>query len=547
MSAATSATRAAERDRPGPGTGRAGTLAGTGALVRLLLRRDRVMLAVWVLVAWGVAAARSGGTYEALYPTPEALQARYDQVMVEVPMFLLFQGPAYGADVDALLVQESFGAATLFAALGAVIFVVRHTRTDEQAGRRELVGSAPVGRHAPLAAALAVVGAGGALLAVLTGATMTASAMPVTGSLIFGLVVGSAVWVSAAMAAVAAQLTTSPRGAAVGAFALFTALHFVRGVSDLGGPGLAWLGWLTPHGWLQRTQPFAADLWWPFLLVAALVAVLVRLSATLSDRRDLGAGLWAPRPGRTTASRGLGGPLGLAWRLHRTMALVWVVGTAAVCLPTALVGSAGMEQYAAGDQMAAWAASMGSAETTDVLFVYIAFTTVFPISLYAIQIVLRIRAEEADGLAALLLSTPVGRLRWAAGHLVPALAVPAVLLCVVGLCFGAGSDEPAAMLATVLRLVPAVWVMVGVAMAACGWAGRAAPVAGYGALAVALTVEFGQHLGWPDWIFPVLSPFAHVLPFFGTPGVGTLAVLTAVAAGLCAVGLAGLRRRDLLS
>jgi ABC-2 type transport system permease protein len=226
------------------------------------------MLAIWVLVAWGVAAARSGGTYEALYPTPEALQARYDQVMVEVPMFLLFQGPAYGAGVDALLVQESFGAATLFAALGAVIFVVRHTRTDEQAGRRELVGSAPVGRHAPLAAALAVVGAGGALLAVLTGATMTASAMPVTGSLVFGLVVGSAVWVSAAMAAVAAQLTTSPRGAAVGAFALFTALHFVRGVSDLGGPGLAWLGWLTPNGWLQRTQPFAADLWWPFLLVA---------------------------------------------------------------------------------------------------------------------------------------------------------------------------------------------------------------------------------------------------------------------------------------
>ncbi|MFE3458437.1 ABC transporter permease [Nocardiopsis aegyptia] len=537
MSAAAAAPRAA--------TAAGTTLTGTGPLARLLLRRDRVMLAVWVLLSWSVAAARAGGTYESMYPTAEALRARYDQVMVEVPMYLLFQGPAYGTDVNALLVQESFGAATLIAALGAVILVVRHTRTDEQAGRRELVGSAAVGRHAPTAAALAVVGAGGALLAVLTSATMLASAMPAAGSLVFGLVVGSAVWVSAAMAAVAAQLTTSPRAAVTGAFALFVALHFVRGVSDLGGPGLAWLGWLTPNGWLQRTQPFAANHWWPFLLVAALVVVLVRVAFVLSERRDLGSGLWASRPGRGTAPRGLGGPFGLAWRLHRAMVLVWIVGTAAVCLPTALAGSAGMEQYASGEQMAAWAAAMGSTEPADVLFVYIAFTTVFPISLYAIQIVLRIRSEEADGLAALLLSTPVGRVRWAAGHLVPALAVPVVLLFVVGLCFGAGSDEPAAMLATVLRLVPAVWVMVGIAMAACGLAGRAAPVVAYGALVLALTVEFGQHLGWPEWIFRALSPFAHVLPFFGTPGAATLAALTALAAALCAVGLAGLRRRDL--
>lgn len=539
MSAAPPAARAA--------TTAGSALTGTGPLARLLLRRDRVMLAVWILLSWGVAAARTGGTYESLYPTAEALRARYDQVMVEVPMYLLFQGPAYGADVDALLVQESFGAATLLAALGAVVFVVRHTRTDEQAGRRELVGSTPVGRHAPTAAALAVVGAGGALVAVLTSATMLASAMPVAGSLIFGLVVGSAVWVSAAMAAVAAQLTTSPRGAAVGAFALFLTLHFVRGVSDLGGPGLAWLGWLTPNGWLQRTQPFAADHWWPFLLVAVLVAVLVRAAFTLSEHRDLGAGQWASRPGRTTTPRGLSGPFGLAWRSHRAGVLVWIAATAAICLPTALVGSAGMGQYATGDQMAEWAAAMGSAEPTDVLFVYIAFTTVFPISLYAIQIVLRIRSEEADGLAALLLAAPVGRLRWAAGHLVPALAVPVVLLFVVGLCFGAGAEDPAAMIATVLRLVPAVWVMVGVAMAACGLAGRAAPVMAYGALVLALTVEFGQHLGWPEWIFRALSPFAHVLPFFGVPGAAALAVLTAVAAGLCAVGLAGLRRRDLLA
>ncbi|RNL86966.1 ABC transporter permease [Halostreptopolyspora alba] len=538
MSTATRAPRAALNP--------AGPLTGTGTLARLLLRRDRFMLAVWLLLSWGVAAGRAGsrGT---LYPTAEARQQRYDQVMVEIPMFKLFQGPAYGTDIDALIAQESFGAATLFAALGAVILVVRHTRTDEQAGRRELLGSTGVGRHASLAAALVVVFVAGALLAVLTSATMIAAGMPAVGSMVFGLVTGSAVWISAAIAAVAAQLTANPRAAMVGAYALFFALHFVRGASDLGGPGLTWLGWLVPNGWLQRTQPFAGDRWWPFLLVAALLVTLVCAAVSLAGRRDLGSGLLATRPGPSTGPRGLGGPFGLAWRLHRGMALGWIVGTAAICLPTALTGTAAMEQYAAGEQMAEWAAAMGSTNPGDALFAYIAFATVFPITLYAIQIVLRMHTDESSGHATLLLAGPVSRLRWAAGHLALALAVPAVLLVVVGLCFGVGAGDYATMLATTTRLVPAVWVMVGIAMAAHGLTGRLAPFVGYGALALALTVEFGQHLGWPDWIFWTFSPFAHVLPFFGPPGAGTLLVLTAMAAALVGAGLAGLRHRDLLA
>lgn len=530
---------------PRAATSLAGPLTGTGTLARLLLRRDRVMLAIWLLLSWGVAAGQAG-TREALYPTAEARQQRYDQIMVEVPMFKLFQGPAYGTDIDALLVQESFGAATLLAALGAVIFVVRHTRTDEQAGRRELLGSTGVGRHAPLAAALVVVFAAGALLAALTSATMVGAGMPAAGSTVFGLVAGSAVWISAAMAAVAAQLAATPRAAMVGAYTLFFALHFVRGASDLGGPGLVWLGWLVPNGWLQRTQPFAGDRWWPFLLVAALLVVLVCVAVSLANRRDLGSGLLATRPGPSAGGRGLGGPFGLTWRLHRGMALAWVAGTVAICLPTALVGTAAMEQYATG-RMAEWAAAMGSANPGDALFAYIAFATVFPITLYAIQIVLRMHTEESSGHTALLLTAPVSRLRWAAGHLALALALPAVLLVAVGLCFGVGDGDPATMLATTTRLVPAVWVLVGIAIAAYGLAGRAAPLLGYGALAVALTVEFGQHLGWPDWLFWTFSPFAHVLPFFGPPGAGTLLILAAVAAALIAAGLAGLRRRDLAS
>ena len=55
-----------------------------------------------------------------------------------------------------------FGAA--FVALMSMFIVGRHTRAEEQNGRSELIGAAPVGRFAPVTAALIVVSAAQLLL-----------------------------------------------------------------------------------------------------------------------------------------------------------------------------------------------------------------------------------------------------------------------------------------------------------------------------------------------------------------------------------------------
>ncbi|GAA3757314.1 ABC transporter membrane-spanning protein [Spinactinospora alkalitolerans] len=519
--------------------------------MRLILRRDRILLPVWLLLTWGTVVGRAD-SMAATYPTAEEREARFDEVMVGVPMFKLFQGPAYGDDVNALTAQEAFAGATLIAALGAALLLVRHTRGEERTGRRELLGSAAIGRHAPLTAALAVVLGAGVLLAVLCAAALIGYGMPAAGSLALGLVCGGAVWVCAAVAAVAAQLTENPGLAGVGAYSLFFALHFVRGASDLGGEGMHWLGWLTPNGWLQRARPFADERWWLFLPVIALVAALLWAAYRLSSRRDLGSGLLPARAGPAAAPASLRGPFGLAWRLNRSAALVWLFAALAVCLPTGYGGAGAMEQYAGGERMRVWADAMGAGRPGDAFFAYIAFAMGFPIAIYAIMTVLRLGAEEGGGTAETLLATPVGRLRWAAGHLVFALGVSALLQVAIGVGFGLGAGlhsgelgaDLARMLTVTTALVPAVWVMAGIAMAAFGLVGRRAPAVAWGALVVAVTVEFGQHLGWPEWLFRVFSPFAHVLPFFGPPSPITLTALTLVAAALCAVGLFGLRHRD---
>ena len=68
----------------------------------------------------------------------------------------------------------------------------------------------------------------------------------------------------------------------------------------------------------RRPDPFAGEMWWPFLIIVGATGLLAWLAIALSRRRDLGAGLdrAAGRP-RRAPRRPSGRPLGLATRLQR--------------------------------------------------------------------------------------------------------------------------------------------------------------------------------------------------------------------------------------
>jgi ABC-2 type transport system permease protein len=98
-----------------------------------------------------------------------------------------------------------------------------------------------------------------------------------------------------------------------------------------------------------------------------------------------------------------------------------------------------------------------------------------------------------------------------------------------------------------MAYAPAVWVLVGVAVALFGLAPRAA-AAVWGLLAFCFLVGMlSELLDLPGWV-NALSPFEHVplLPAADLDLV-PLVALTAIAAGLVTLGLAGFRRRDLAS
>jgi ABC-2 type transport system permease protein len=95
-----------------------------------------------------------------------------------------------------------------------------------------------------------------------------------------------------------------------------------------------------------------------------------------------------------------------------------------------------------------------------------------------------------------------------------------------------------------LAFVPALWVLAGVAFAVFGLAPRAVGAVWAALVACFVIGLLGQLLDLPDRVMD-LSPFQHVpqMPVEGFAPAPT-AMLTAVAAALLALGLAGFRRRD---
>ncbi len=531
------------------------TLAGTGGLVRPVLRRDRVLLPLWVLVL-ALLPAQTAVAIDQFYDTPAKLRDLYGTVAT-TPGLRAMLGPVFGATLGAITTWRA-GLYFTMVALASLLTVIRHTRTDEEAGRRELLGATVVGRYAPLAAALLVtLGANLVLGAVLAGG-MIGVGLPAAGSLAYGLSMAAAGWMFAAVGAVAAQLTDGAGGARGIALSTLGVAYVLRVAGDTGGPGsgFGWLSWLSPIGWAQQTRAYAGERWWVFALVAGMVVVLVAAAFALLARRDVGAGVLAARLGPATAAPSLRSPVALAWRLHRVTLLSWTAGLA---LMGALIGSVA---DSVGDM------AQESAQLKDVLErlggervlsdAYISGAMViFALAAagYAIQATLRLRAEEEGRRAEPVLATAVGRVQWAASHLAFGLLGPAVALLAAGLAeglaYGLTSGDVARelprVLAGALVHLPAVLLLSGLAMALFGLLPRLTPLS-WAALAVfAFLVLIGPLMQLDQAILD-LAPFSHIPKVPGADvSAAPLAWLLGIAALLATAGLAGFRRRDLVS
>jgi ABC-2 type transport system permease protein len=526
------------------------SFTGTRRLLWLVLRRDRFRIAMWMFGLVGLMAV-SASSIVALYTTPQQLEG-YARTVRGNSALIIQAGPGYGLDnptVAAVVMNETSLWLFIAAAVMSVFMVVRHTRTEEEAERAELVRAAPVGRHAALASAM--IGTLVVNTAIAAGhvVVLLAFGLPTIGSLAFGASMVGVGMVFAGVAAVAAQVASGSR-AALAAGGLAVGVAFVlRAIGDVGN-GL--LSWASPVGWAQSIRAYADERWWVLVLPVTATLVLVVAARALQDHRDYGSGLVAQRGGRPEATAQLSTALGLAVRLQRGSLVGWAIGLGALAFFYGLVADQAEQIIEDNPDMADFFAQLGVASVTDAfLSTAMLIMTLFATG-FTVSSVLRLRSEEVSGRVDPVLATPVGRRRWAWSHLLVALAGTVVLAFVCGASMGAGAalvlgetSRIGDLTAAGLVMVPAMWLLAGATLLIYGLLPRWS----FGAWAlvawVFVAAMFGSLLDLPQWLLN-LSPFQHV-PALPAASMSwpPVVVLTAIAAALIAAGLAALDRRDM--
>jgi ABC-2 type transport system permease protein len=546
------AARTQRPGRPLGARGRAG-LTGTAALISLALRRDRIVLPVWVYV-FAASIGSTGYSFRHLYTSLGERLGLIASVRND-PSVLALSGPVYGTSAGSLVAWKVLVFAAAAAGLMGIFTVVRHTRDDEEQGRLELVGAAAAGRQAPLAAALAVAFGSGLVLIPVIAAVQVILGYPVAGSLALGVAVGLSGCVFAAIAAVCAQLTVSARTARGLAVGVLGVSFLLRAVGD-SASGASWLRWASPLGWAEQLQVYAGPRWSVGVLFVLAAAVLTGWAARLAAHRDLGAGLLAARAGQPQAAAWLRSPLALAWRLQRGALLGWAAGFA---LGGAVLGSAArgigpmLNTSAQARQM--FIRLGGHSGLVDAYLAAVIGMMGVAAAGYAVAAVLRLHGEESERRAEPVLAGPVGRVRWAGSHVLVAAAGSVALLLVGGVAMalgdgftsgGVGAEVPR-LAGAGLAQVPAAWVMGGVAVALFGLVPRAAVAGAWSAFGVAALITLlGPAIRLAQGVLDV-SPFSHIPKLPGAAvTVGPLAWLVVAGAVLALVGVAGFRRRDLM-
>ncbi|HET8878990.1 MAG TPA: ABC transporter permease [Arthrobacter sp.] len=525
------------------------TLAGTGVLIRLGLRRDRWLLPGWV-IGFAVVAYSTALAGAELYPDVRSRIEAADAVNATASMVALFGRIYDPASLGALSLIKYTAFMTAILAVLMVVLVIRHTRGDEESGRLELLGGGRLGRDAPLAAALGIGLAASLGVGLLSAAGLAAGGLPAAGSLAFGLGWAATGMAFSAVAGVAAQLTASARAATGLSVGVIAVTYALRAVGDLAEPGPSFLSWLSPIGWNQQIRAFAGDRWWVLVLPVLLCAVLIPAGFALRARRDLGAGLRSERPGPAVGS--LTGVWTLAVRLQYRVWLAWAVAFVVfgVVIGSLVSNVAELLSSATAQDMVKL---LGGAPALRDAFLAAEISIMGLLAAaYGVTAANHLRSEESAGHAEALLATASTRSRWAGSHFGFALAGVAVLMVLAGLAIGAGAaltvQDPSLVARSTVAAVaqiPAAWVLAGLALAAFGWVPRLTAGVWVVLLAFVALGEFGVLWNAPGWLMD-LSPFRHSpLLTVGPEAVPGLLGLTVAAAALAALGYAGWRRRDL--
>ena len=471
-------------------------------------RSSRRALLIWVIALIGIFAS-TAASMNSLYDTPEKI-ADYAAGTRSGSSTLAINGEPYGVDTIGGVIAYELGFMTAIALpLMGILLTARWTRREEESGRLEMIRAGAVARSAPLAAALVWI----VLAFAVTAAGLTLSLVPIgiawsEATLYAVATVSLGVWF-AAVTALAAQLVERTRAVYSVSLAVLAVAFVLRGAGAVNDNVLTWL---SPLGWAGETQAFNAPRWWPIAITLGSAGIIAAAAFAVLERRDLGSGILAARPGPVRARPSLLNDFGLAIRMHRNLIAAW--STVAVLVGGAFGSLADAVEDIAADN-AALQEVMGG-DQTDAFLSFMVLLLALVIVGYAVQSASRVSEEEREGRLEPALAGAIGRVRWLAGHLI-AICLGTVVVAATGaLALGVAvaavqsdGSEVARMLGATFAYLPAALAIAALAIALYAVRPALQPLAWLVFAYAAVVALLGDSLQMPDWAMDI-SPLNWV-------------------------------------
>jgi polyether ionophore transport system permease protein len=524
---------------------------GGRAVVRLCTRLTRRGTAV-LAASLAAYAAVEMVSYTKAYP--DAASRERITTFGEIGATRALQGVPHGTEtVGGFVAWDAGWVLQTIIAVWAILLTGRLLRGEEEDGRADWVLAGPVRPARALLSQLAVLASATVLVVLaLTSTLLLGGAEPV-GSLLLGAALAGFGVFFVAVSAVAGQLFGLRRRAVAAASAVLGVAYVVRVVAD-SADSRGWLRLLTPFGWTEELEPFAARRWPVLGLFVLVPAVLTVVAVVLRGRRDLGSAVIGGADRHPPRLRLLSTPEGFAWRSAEGVLLSWTLGLGTYSF---VMGSLvhGMTDYLASDpsfQQTMKSLGMGLAITPDGFVGVIAVTLAVGFSMYACWRIAAARAEEAAGRAELVLSRRVTRVRWLAGQVAGALAALAAVLtvCTVALWAGAVSTGAGVSFRAAAQAMgntaPAAIVFAGLAVVILAVLPRTTAVLPVTLVVVSYLLHVvGPPLELPGWLLD-LSAFHHLAYVPAQPfALAEATCLVAIGVAAAATGVVAFRARDL--
>ncbi|HUA49882.1 MAG TPA: hypothetical protein VMA77_31915 [Solirubrobacteraceae bacterium] len=486
------------------------------------------------------------------YPTLE-IRLQFARSFANNKAVVLFYGKAYDIlTVGGYSAWRVGGTLAIIAAVLGVVAAIRALRSEEDAGRAELVLAGIVSRGSAFYAAIAGVAGGMLVLWLAETAGLVGGGLPAAGSMYLALSDITVMAVFAGIGALASQLAPTRRVATELGVAAVGVSWLLRVAADTSS-GVGWLRWATPLGWAEELHAFTGAQPLVLLLPAAATVALLAAAARIAATRDVGTGLLVVRDSAEPRLWLLSSPTAQALRRELPSLIAWVAGVGLFGVVMGVV-SKSVSSAGIAKKLSRELAKLGSGSVLTPLG-YLGFAFIFfvlAVALFACSQVAAMRHEESDEQLETLLAQPVRRSGWLGGRLllaiagIVAVAATASVLTWLGAVSQGVSVSLPRMLEAGVNCLPVGLLFLGLGTLAYAVVPRAATGIAYGLVAVAfLWYLTGALAGVPKWLVD-LTPFEHVglVPAAAFRPISAL-VMLAIGAAVALLSLRVFERRDL--